>query len=139
MQWTRTSSSLLPSSVAKLWSLMIKFVTWAVVLFLALLLLVNILVGYQHLVTFPIVSPTLLRQSSRRNVSKMMPNNANPHDFWLDRLYRALEDEVLLTRNVRSKEHLWKNITSSPHFNQESGEILVFLGWVAYWVSILIL
>ncbi len=60
----------------------------------------------------------------------------NEKDHWLNHLYLALKDEIMLTRNVQSKEHLWKEIEKDSNFYQEKGEVMVYLGWVAYWVRL---
>lgn len=107
---------------------------YGVIVFIFFVLLCNIVLLVLHLSLTSSVSPkTFLRQQISRLSSPTSRSSRDGRD-WLERLYVALSDEVLLTRNVKSKAHLWTGIESSSHFQQESGEILVFLGWVAYWV-----
>jgi hypothetical protein len=108
-------------------------------IFIGLALLLNIAVLLLHLSNTSNTSPKIfLRQqiSQTSYQSQPIPVNSQRGGDWLQRLELALKNEVLLTRNVKSKAHLWTGIESSSHFHQESGEILVFLGWVAYWVRI---
>ena len=113
--------------------------------FLFLFFFFNILLTYFHLTNQTISlsssssSSLSLPFSSKKYqqtlTSKFLQLNRNK-SLWLESFYLSLQDEILLTRNVRSKEHLWHLINQSSDFYQENGEILVFLGWVAYWVMI---
>jgi hypothetical protein len=102
------------------------------VLLVGSVLLVNIIIVLFHVSTLTSANPQVYLKHQIRSLPNGDPDK--PSSDWLGELYLALSDEVLLTRNIKSKEHLWKGIEQSPHFNQETGQILVFLGWVAYWV-----
>jgi hypothetical protein len=111
-----------------------------VVLLVSSVLLLNIALGLFHVSTLMTVSvPRVylkheLRPLQSSAAATVESHAAHVHSDWIEKLYLALSDEVLLTRNIKSKEHLWKGIEQSDHFHKESGQILVFLGWVAYWV-----
>jgi hypothetical protein len=109
---------------------------FGVVILIGFALLLNIAILLFHISNTSNISPKVFLRQQTPTPSQPTPSNPERQrgEDWLQRLFLALNDEILLTRNVQSKAHLWTDIDLSPHFHQESGEILVFLGWVAYWV-----
>jgi hypothetical protein len=92
-----------------------------VVLIILLLFLFNIYVNVNTLYNLSVYS-----------TPSLVVNDVTPKD-WLKSVYHCLQDEKLLTKNVKSKEHIWKkyNISLSRRISKKA---LVYLGWVAYWV-----
>lgn len=59
----------------------------------------------------------------------MTSMNIRSTDHWLDKLYKALANDEMLTRNVKSKDRVWRQIRAPI----VEGQALIYLGWVAYW------
>jgi hypothetical protein len=61
-------------------------------------------------------------------------NHQKPSQQWLENLFQALVHEKLLTQNLRSKEHLWRQLKVLENAAEKQKHALIYLGWVAFWV-----